>query len=104
MACARSIAALCLANARSSMTAPMKLDRSVTSPRVRPLVIVDEVVLDRLPQRARHVGARGGRALLALVLERAADHRGAQHVGVGARVGEDEVLAAGLADEARVVR
>ena len=29
--------------------------------------------------------------------------RGAQHVGVGARVGQDEVLAAGLADDARVV-
>ena len=33
---ARVIALLCLANARSSITAPMKLDRSVTSPMVRP--------------------------------------------------------------------
>ena len=32
---ARVIAFLCLANARSSMTAPMKLDRSVTLPIVR---------------------------------------------------------------------
>ncbi len=33
---ARSMAALFLANDRSSMTAPMKFDRSVTSPMVRP--------------------------------------------------------------------
>ena len=32
MRLARAIAALCLANARSSMTAPMKLEKSVTSP------------------------------------------------------------------------
>lgn len=35
-AAARSIAALFLANERSSMTAPMKFDRSVTSPMVMP--------------------------------------------------------------------
>ena len=63
---------------------------------------VDEVALDLLPDRGRDVGARGGRALLALELEGAADHRGAQDGRVGAGVGEDEVLAAGLADEARV--
>ena len=58
--------------------------------------------LDLRPHRLRHVGARGGRALLALELEGAADHRDPQHVGVGRGVGDDEVLAAGLADDPRV--
>ena len=48
---------------------------------------------------ARDVGARGRRALLALVLERTAYQRRPQHRRVGRRVGDDEVLAAGLADE-----
>ena len=56
------------------------------------------------PQAARHVGAGGGGALLALVLERPADHRRPQHVRVGRRVRQDEVLAAGLADQPRVGR
>ncbi len=43
MARARSMAALCLAKARSSMTAPMKLDRSVTGPMVEAVGHVDEV-------------------------------------------------------------
>ena len=34
----RAIAFLCLANARSSITAPMKLEKSVTSPIARPSV------------------------------------------------------------------
>ena len=61
-----------------------------------------ELVAQPRPDAARHVGARGGRALLPLVLERAADEGRPQHVEVGARVGDDEVLAAGLADDARV--
>ena len=84
VACARSMASLCLANARSSMTAPMKFEKSVTSPWVSALVMDDEVVLDDAPEAARHVGARGGGALLALVLERPTDHRRPQHVRVGA--------------------
>src|SRR5205807_8144353 len=41
-------------------------------------------------------------ALLPLVLERPANERRAQRVGVGGLVRDDEVLAAGLADEARI--
>jgi hypothetical protein len=52
----------------------------------------------------RDVRAAGGRALLALVLERAAHQRDRDLARIGARMREDEVLAAGLADEARVLR
>ena len=45
MRLARAIAALCLANARSSMTAPMKFEKSVTSPIVIGLDLGDELVL-----------------------------------------------------------
>ena len=55
-----------------------------------------------LPEALRHVRARRGGALLALVLERAAQDRGGDRVRVRGRVRDDEVLAAGLADEARV--
>ena len=98
---ARSPSCACRTRA-SSMTAPMKFDRSVTSPIVQRLDLGDEVLAHLAPDRLRDVGARRGRALLALVLERAADQRRAQHVGVGRRVRDDEVLAAGLADDARV--
>jgi hypothetical protein len=54
------------------------------------------------PQRGRDVGARGRRALLPGELEGTTDQRRAQHVGVGRRVRDDEVLAAGLADEPRI--
>ena len=77
---ARSSTPESLENARSSMTAPMKFDRSVTSPIVSDSVVGDQLVAQSaVPDAARHVGARGGRALLALVLEGAADQRGAQH-------------------------
>ena len=98
----RASAFLCLANARSSITAPMKFEKSVTSPIVMASVSADELVAHLRPHRLRDVGPRGGRALLALELEGAAQHRDPQHVGVGARVGDDEVLAAGLADDPRV--
>src|SRR4029078_9915105 len=55
------------------------------------------------PQVRRSVDARGGRALLALVLEGAAQDCSGDRVDVRARVGDDEVLAAGLADDPRVV-
>ncbi len=63
----------------------------------------EEVVLGPVPERLRQVRAGGGRALLALVLERAADERGGYRGRVRARVHEHEVLAAGLAHHARVV-
>src|SRR5450756_1571011 len=63
----------------------------------------DEFIADGAPQGSGNVGARGGRALLALVLESAADKRGRDRGGVGRRVDDDEVLAAGLADKARIV-
>jgi hypothetical protein len=55
-----------------------------------------------VPDRARDVRAGGGRALLALVLEGAAVSAVFSTVRVGARVRDDEVLAAGLADQPRV--
>src|SRR5215204_2403363 len=55
------------------------------------------------PQVRRRVHPRGGGALLPLVLERAADDRGRQRVDVRGRMRDDEVLAARLADDARVV-
>ena len=62
----------------------------------------EERVLHPVPHRPGDVGPRCGRALLALELERAADQRGAHDVRVRRRVGEHEVLAAGLADDPRV--
>ena len=84
------------------MTAPMKLEKSVTSPIGRLFDLVEEPVAQPRPHRPRNVGAGGGRALLPLELERPADQRGAQHVDVGGRVRDDEVLAAGLAHQPRV--
>src|SRR5690606_23575693 len=55
-----------------------------------------------VPDRRRDVRPGGRRALLALVLEGTAGERGPEDRRVGARVGDDEVLAAGLADQARV--
>ena len=62
----------------------------------------DELLLDRRPHALGCVDARGGRALLALVLEGAAQDRSRDGLGVRGRVRDDEVLAAGLADDARV--
>ena len=53
-------------------------------------------------QRLRHVHAAGRRALLSLVLERAAHGRDRDFLRIGRRVHDDEVLAAGFADEARI--
>ena len=58
--------------------------------------------LTSVPQGGGDVGAAGGGALLALVLEGAADETVDQRVDVGRLVGEDEILAAGLAHDARV--
>src|SRR6202012_3455094 len=63
----------------------------------------DELVLDRRPERGGQVGAGGGGALLPLVLEGTADERGHDRGGVGRGVDDHEVLAAGLADKARIV-
>ena len=65
--------------------------------------LLGEPLAQRRPEVRGRVDARGRRALLALVLERAAHDRGRERVDVGRRVGDDEVLAAGLADDARVV-
>ena len=50
----------------------------------------------------RNVDAAGGRALLTLVLEAAADDRDRERLRIGARMGDDEILAARLADNARI--
>ena len=63
---------------------------------------VGERALQVLPQAARDVGAGRGRALLALVLERAPGERDEQRLRVGRGVRDDGVLAAGLADDPRV--
>src|SRR5437773_5264836 len=55
-----------------------------------------------LPHRLWDVRARRGRALLALVFEGAAHQRGAQSGHVRRLVGDDEVLASGLAYQSRV--
>ena len=79
----------------------MKFDRSVTSPMVSDSVSATRSSRIRsTPSGDVRPGCR--RALLALVLERAAHHRGLQHGGVGRGVRQDEVLAAGLADQPRV--
>src|SRR5207302_9027444 len=55
------------------------------------------------PDALRRVDPRGRGALLALVLEGTANDRGHERVDVGARMGDDEVLAARLPDDARIV-
>ncbi len=55
-----------------------------------------------VPDRARHVGAGGRRAFLALVFEGAASEGSGQRGRVGRGVHDDEVLAAGLPDDAGV--
>ena len=54
------------------------------------------------PQTLGYIHTRCRRALLALELERAAECRGCHSLHIGRRMHEDEVLAAGLAHEARI--
>ena len=63
----------------------------------------DEPLLHLGPDIGRHVQARRRRALLALVLERAAHDRGRNGFRLGGGMSQDEVLAARLADDSRVV-
>ena len=84
------------------MTAPRKLLKSVTSAHPEGVDLGEEPVAHPRPDASRDVRPRGGRALLPLVLERAPDQGRSQHVRVGARVRQHEVLAAGLPDEPRV--
>lgn len=62
----------------------------------------DQTSLDAAPQRGREVCARGGRALLALVLEGTADGVDDGVFDVGRGVDKMEVLATSLTDDARV--
>jgi hypothetical protein len=64
--------------------------------------LADEVLTHPGPQRARHVRAGSRRALLALVLKGAPHQGDPQDVDVGGGMGHDEVLPAGLPDQARV--
>ena len=102
MACARSIAADSRPNDRSSITALVKLPKSSTDPIVSASVSAISPSFSAGHSDAGTYDAGGRRALLPGVLERAADQRGPQHVDVGRGVGDDEVLAAGLADQPRV--
>ena len=61
-----------------------------------------EVVAHLLPHRVRDECPRRRRALLALVVERAANQRGAQYIRPRRAVREHEVFAAGLAHQSRV--
>src|SRR2546430_13243198 len=56
----------------------------------------EHALADFRPERFRHVGAGGGAAFLALVLERAAHDAGREGVHVGARVRENEILPPGF--------
>ena len=65
--------------------------------------LLREPLAELRPEICRRIDPRGRRALLPLVLERAAHDRRRNRVDVRGRVGDDEVLAAGLADDPRVV-
>src|SRR5512133_1019955 len=65
--------------------------------------LLDEPLAQLGPEVRGCVHARGCRALLALVLERAAQDRCGDRLDVRARMGDDEVLATGLADDAWVI-
>jgi hypothetical protein len=100
---APSIASFSFSNDAASITAPMKFLKSRTSPTRTCDSSEGEPLLQRLPQRARHVGAARRRALLTLVFERTAHERHGQRCHVGRGMREDEVLAARLAHESRVL-
>src|SRR5690606_16415224 len=55
-----------------------------------------------VPQRLRNVDAARGRTLLPLVLVPTAHDRGGHRRRIGRGVRDDEVLAAGLADQTRI--
>ena len=62
----------------------------------------DRAIADLVPQRLRDVDAARGRALLPLVFEAAAGDRDRHRGRIRRRMRDDEVLAAGLADQARI--
>ena len=64
--------------------------------------LAQEVVAHPLPHRMRDERPRRRRALLPLVVEGAANQRGAQHIRPRRGVRDHEVLAAGLADQPRI--
>ena len=84
------------------MTAAMKLRKSSGLP----MRISGDLRLETLqhvrPQAVRYEGTARGRALLPLIFESTAHERDHERVDVGARMREDEVLAARLADQPRV--
>ena len=94
---------LMLSKAALSMTAVMKLRKSVGSPILIVAISCEEHLLDPRPEALRDVGARGGRAFLALVLEGAPHHRDDERLHVRRRMREDEILPARLADDPRIL-
>ena len=62
----------------------------------------DHAIADVGPERLRDVDAARRRALLPLVLEAAARDRHRDLLRIGRRVHDDEVLAAGFADQPRI--
>jgi hypothetical protein len=72
-------------------------------PHLQRLDLRDERFLDPLPHGFGDVAPRYGRALLPLELKSAADHGRHQRLGVGRRMRHDEILAAGLSDDAGIV-
>ena len=79
-------------NVRKSATSPIRISR----------IIATDAILDLRPQRLRHIDAARRRALLPLVLEPAAHDRDGELLHVGRRMRDDEVLAAGFADQPRI--
>jgi hypothetical protein len=65
--------------------------------------LLDEALPDLRPQVRRSEDPRRSRAFLPLILEAASDDRRRDRFGIGGGVGDDEILAAGLADDPRVV-
>src|SRR5205807_2923346 len=62
----------------------------------------EQTVTNLGPERGRHEGPRGRRALLALIFEGAPRQRRHERWHIGRGVSEDEILAAGLADDPRI--
>src|SRR5262249_54688244 len=65
--------------------------------------VLDHALADLRPQIRRREDARRSRTLLALVLEAAADDCGRDRLGIRGWMRDNEVLAARLTDDARVV-
>jgi hypothetical protein len=102
------------ARARASDGAGMAIPRALIDHRTHEVAEVGDVSyadirhfvgksgLQGRPETGRHEDPRGRRAFLPLVFETAADDGRRQRLQIATRMGHQEVLAAGLADDARI--